>query len=427
MHRRSSALLLASFVPVFALVSCQDGSLPSAVQEELSHSRALAEPLSYTAVDLGTLGGSFSVAMDVNEQGDVVGYSETAEGTVRAFLWNTQTGMRDLGAVPGTDVSRAYAINNQGEVVGLSDEYAIIWSEAEGMRVLDEVSLPGPGGGSPSWQIAWDINDNGMVIGNSDFTAALWNRTVAVQRVICGLDTYMFAINDHGVVGGEAERGRTYGNRNRNAVTWSLQGGCQDHVSPNLYMTYINDINNGGMLGSGGARYHAVPAPPDNTFLLRSPILPMVFIPHIGHRVVSSFHGLRPVGPLGMVESLNEAGDAGGYLRDPSNRLRAHLWTIAGGETDLGTLGGSESSAMGINGAREIVGWSRNAEGHMRATLWTTEPEGAQAAPRMREQLRRAPLPEVDDPHCAEPFRGLIRIRALDSCPDPIHPGRSSN
>src|SRR5262245_33034613 len=47
--------------------------------------------------------------------------------------------------------------------------------------------------------------------------------------------------------------------------------------------------------------------------------------------------------------------------------------------TDLGTLGGTESSAWGINGLGQVTGWSYTADnGPPRAFLWTpTTPNGA--------------------------------------------------
>ena len=69
--------------------------------------------------DLGTLGGNDSYAWGINELGQVVGHSETADGHVHAFLWEEGTGMTDLGTLGGDD-SYARGINDLGQVVGAS-------------------------------------------------------------------------------------------------------------------------------------------------------------------------------------------------------------------------------------------------------------------------------------------------------------------
>src|SRR5204862_8184566 len=68
-------------------------------------------------VDVGTLGGATSIAHDVNDRGEVVGFAETAAGQPHAFLWTATAGMRDLGAL-GTAASMALAINNHTAIVG---------------------------------------------------------------------------------------------------------------------------------------------------------------------------------------------------------------------------------------------------------------------------------------------------------------------
>lgn len=78
-------------------------------------------------IDLGTLGGQYSIARAVNERGQVVGETSTTEFRVnRAFLWYRGT-MRSLGTLPGGDFSTAADINDHGQVVG-------------------HATLPGPGG-----------------------------------------------------------------------------------------------------------------------------------------------------------------------------------------------------------------------------------------------------------------------------------------
>jgi probable HAF family extracellular repeat protein len=74
----------------------------------------------YAITDLGTLGGTYSIAYGVNNRGQVTGWSYTAGGASHAFLWQPgASAMTDLGLLGGT-ASAAYAISQGGSVVGYS-------------------------------------------------------------------------------------------------------------------------------------------------------------------------------------------------------------------------------------------------------------------------------------------------------------------
>jgi len=70
-------------------------------------------------IDLGTLGGDFSVASAINARDQVAGYSRLASGATHAFLWEDGR-MTDLGTLSGVD-SLAFGINARGQVVGTSN------------------------------------------------------------------------------------------------------------------------------------------------------------------------------------------------------------------------------------------------------------------------------------------------------------------
>ncbi len=73
----------------------------------------------YELFDVGTLGGSSSMALGMNELGDVVGWAETGSG-VHAFLW--QDGLIvDLGTLGGR-YSEARDVNSVMQIVGIAKD-----------------------------------------------------------------------------------------------------------------------------------------------------------------------------------------------------------------------------------------------------------------------------------------------------------------
>ena len=70
----------------------------------------------YTVTDLGTLGGTWSVARGINASGQVVGQADTASGSRSRLLlqqWN-----HDRPGHLGWRLSFACGINDSGQVVG---------------------------------------------------------------------------------------------------------------------------------------------------------------------------------------------------------------------------------------------------------------------------------------------------------------------
>jgi probable HAF family extracellular repeat protein len=75
--------------------------------------------------DLGTLGGTgqgFGIlAYNLNNRGQVIGWSDLAgNAKFHAFLWTRETGMQDLGTVGSDPNSIAIGINDAGQIVGSS-------------------------------------------------------------------------------------------------------------------------------------------------------------------------------------------------------------------------------------------------------------------------------------------------------------------
>ncbi len=79
--------------------------------------------------DLGNLGGTVNtgllavgnVAEAINNHGHIVGVSALpGNQSIHAFLWTKETGIQDLGTLPGDVYSAGLGINDRGDVVGAS-------------------------------------------------------------------------------------------------------------------------------------------------------------------------------------------------------------------------------------------------------------------------------------------------------------------
>ncbi|MGH2353357.1 MAG: hypothetical protein ACRDJN_17270, partial [Chloroflexota bacterium] len=131
---------------------------------------------------LPTLGGNNGFATGVNARGQVVGWAENAVHDptcnspqvlqFRAVMWGPDEGqIQELPPLQGDSVSAATAINNRGQVVGISGicdnaigrfsaAHAVLWEDGS---VTDIGNL-----GGVSWHTPMAINQRGDVVGFSN-------------------------------------------------------------------------------------------------------------------------------------------------------------------------------------------------------------------------------------------------------------------
>lgn len=140
--------------------------------------------------DIGTLGGSFSIAISINNRGQVVGFAQNAVEDPFSLLYSTvgitngtqsrgflyeKGHMRDLGTLGGPD-AQAFCLNEHGEaagisyvnstpnpVTGLPTAEPFLWTKERGM--IDLGSFGGVWGG------ACPLNNRGQVLGTSSLAA----------------------------------------------------------------------------------------------------------------------------------------------------------------------------------------------------------------------------------------------------------------
>jgi probable HAF family extracellular repeat protein len=175
--------------------------------------------------NLGTLGGDESVAADVNDRGQITGFSANTvpdpfsllgfATQTRPFLWEHGV-MRELDTLGGPD-GAAYMINEWGQIIGqfslnstpnpttgLPTVHSILW-EPNGKPV--DLGTLGGTSGIPYW-----INNRGQVVGqanlpgDSTYHGYSWEKGVLTDlSTLGGNYSVAWNVNDAGQVVGRAD------------------------------------------------------------------------------------------------------------------------------------------------------------------------------------------------------------------------------
>lgn len=180
----------------------------------------------FNVIDLGTLGGSYSLATAINGSGEIVGEAYLAgDSAYQTALWtNSSATAIDLGTLGGAN-SQANSVNASGQVVGLAFmsnavQHAALWTNVNG-TAIDLGTL----GGTSSQ--ANGINAAGQIVGSATTTgdvtnrAALWTNASSPAidlGTLGGTSSEGNGINASGQVVGSAN---TTGDVTTHAALWT--------------------------------------------------------------------------------------------------------------------------------------------------------------------------------------------------------------
>ncbi|GMV24112.1 MAG: hypothetical protein AMXMBFR58_01430 [Phycisphaerae bacterium] len=313
---------------------------------------------------IGTLGGSQSVALDINDARQVVGQANVdGDAVAHAYLWHNGT-ITDLGALAGDANSAAEGINNLGEVVGWSEvgsgsflKNAMLWHGGQTTNINTAL------GGTST--LAWDINDHGTVVGQGNITAGfakgwIWNRNTGGGSAGT-LPGYMGganrAISNNDVVVGHSYFFGDPDHAHR-AVPDGKSGWISEEIGPAGYgLSVATDVNDAGTMVGYAQVEDSAP----------------------WSAVIFTGDAKNPVIDLGRLEgfaeteanAINASGIIVGmaYPIDPFEDV-AHAWVYMNGQmhdlNDLVDLGNEWQvllNATGINAAGDIVGTGITADG----------------------------------------------------------------
>ena len=247
-----------------------------------------------------------SEARAVNAMGTViVGYSWGRDGLLYAVKWTLQNGVWVIGILQraeGCMHSLAAAVNDAGDAAGHDSTR-----------------------GGPSRPVLWPFGGGSTVLG-------------------CSNDPVSAIVSVYGISGG----GQVAVGGAQGAVVWR-PGSCAERLPP--------------LVNGGGAAALAVNG--DGTIVggfalpsLGAPASVPVRWAHIMGQWQITQLDHRP----GAASGANTLGDLAGRVVVPcaleNGCSRATVWYAEGGSVELGTLGGAESWARGINASDEVVGLS---------------------------------------------------------------------
>jgi probable HAF family extracellular repeat protein len=248
----------------------------------------------FNVIDLGTLGGSRSLASTVNASGTAAGSATTQFGYTHATS-SSGSGIVDLTLNSTASEGTAAAINGAGTIAGTQfingEAYASLWSNGAAQTI----------GGVGSYAMA--INDAGQTAGMFTTAGGQGHAFVTPGDALTGS-----SIEDLGTLAGG---------------TWSSAYGINSS----------GEVAGSGNLASGAFRG-------------------FTWTQGGGYSQLGTFGGANS-----YAMAINDSGVAAGSAQTSGGWMNAFI-TNGSQLIDLGTLGGMSSYAYGINDQGEVVGYS---------------------------------------------------------------------
>ena len=337
-------------------------------------SRAAA-PQAYKLTDLGTLGGAVTIAYDVNDAAQVVGYSTTSFQT-RAFLWQNGQ-MTNLGALH-SNFSAGYAVNGLGHVVGNSAQSngnprATLWRDGSIIDLTPDVAVY-----ESSW--ASGINDAGRWIGSVQLEEMPpWHGFVAqgLARTplghLGGGSSFPSDINNTGqVVGSSYTQVVSEVEQIEHAFLWENGVLTDLGVLPDDVESTAAAINSAGVVVGSSFRI--------NTATFQETRRPFIY-------ENGSMMAIPVPSADARAADINDSGVVVGTMKASGGGSQNHAWIYADGVvTNLNALIPAGSGlhlafANAINSAGQIVGIAVDAQGFDHGFLLTPGDPGEPPPP----------------------------------------------
>jgi probable HAF family extracellular repeat protein len=298
----------------------------------------------YVVTDLGTLGGTFSIAFGINDRGQIDGLSTTPGDQVTHGFFLENGVMTDMGTLGGPNSQALFGPGGAAQATGLAEN-----------------GIPDPNGE--------DFCGLGTNLICLNF---VWqNGVMAPLYTLGGNNAQGSDINAQGQIAGMAENATPDPNcpapqvlQFRPAV-WTngkIQALPVSLGDPEGAAFGIND--SGDVVGASGtcAAYdlrYGVSLQPQHALLWRRGSVKAIHLGSLGGRINNAGF------------AINESEQVVGASDLPGDQFQhAFLWQH-GVITDLGTLAGDVvSAAIGINNKGQATGVSIDAAGNLRAFLW---------------------------------------------------------